>query len=54
MCEYFIPPKQAAYQQGRSTTENLHAVKLLAEKAILATDYHIHLLQLDMSKAFDL
>ncbi len=27
-----IPHKQAAYQQGRSTTENVHAVKLLGER----------------------
>ena len=48
-----IPLKQAAYQPGRSTTENVHAIKLLTEKAILSSDYHIHLLLLDMSKAFD-
>ena len=48
-----IPYKQAAYQPGRSTTEIVHAVKLLMEKAILANDYHIYLLLLDMSKAFD-
>ena len=48
-----IPYKQAAYQPGRSTTENVHAVKLLVEKAILAKDYQIYLLLLDMSKAFE-
>ena len=48
-----IPYKQAAYQPGRSTIEFVHAVKLLVEKAILAKDYHIYLLLLDMSKAFD-
>ena len=48
-----MPPKQAAYKPGRSTTENVHAINLLAEKAILSSDYHIYLLLLDMSKAFD-
>ena len=33
--------------------EQVHAVKLLAEKAIISNDYNIHLLLLDMSKAFD-
>ena len=48
-----IPLKQAAYQPGQSTTENVHAIKLLAEKAILSSDYHIYLLLRVMSKAFD-
>ena len=48
-----LPPKQAAYQPGRGTTEQVHAVKLLAEKAIISSDYNIYLLLLDMSKAFD-
>ena len=47
-----IPYKQAAYQPGRSTTENEHAIKLLVEKAI-QENYHIYLLLVDMSKAFD-
>ena len=48
-----LPLKQAAYQPGRGTTEQVHAVKLLVEKAIISSDYTIHLLLLDMSKAFD-
>ena len=48
-----LPTKQAAYQPGRGTTEQVHAVKLLAEKAIISNDFNIYLLLLDMSKAFD-
>ena len=49
----YIPISQAAYQAGRSTTEHVFAIKILAEKAITSSDYHLHLLMLDMSKAFD-
>ena len=48
-----IPSKQAAYQPGRGTTEQVHAIKLLTEKAITSNDYNIYLTLLDMSKAFD-
>lgn len=48
-----IPLEQAAYQPGRSTTEQVLAVKLLAEKAITSQNYEIYILLLDMSKAFD-
>ena len=48
-----IPYKQSANQQGRSNTENVHAIKLLIEKAIHENDYHLYLLLLAMSKAFD-
>ena len=48
-----IPPSQAAYRAGRSTTEHVFATKILAEKAITSQNYTIHLLMLDMSKAFD-
>ena len=48
-----LPKKQSAYQPGRGTTEQVHAVKLLVEKAIISSDYTINLLLLDMSKAFD-
>ena len=48
-----IPPDQAAYQPGRGTTEQVFAIKILAEKAIISQDYNIYLLLLDMSKAFD-
>ncbi len=48
-----VPETQAAYQQGRTTTEQLSNFKILAEKAITSEDYKIILLLLDMSKAFD-
>ena len=48
-----IPNTQAAYRKGRSTTEHVFATKLLAERASTSTSYVIHLLILDMSKAFD-
>ena len=48
-----VPETQAAYQQGRSTTEQVFSFKILAEKAITSEDYRIILLMLDMSKAFD-
>ena len=47
------PITQAAYKSGRSTTELIFAVKLLAEKAITSASYSITVLLLDMSKAFD-
>ena len=48
-----IPPSQAAYRKGRSTTEHVFAVKVLCEKAMSSRDYTIYLRLLDMSKAFD-
>ena len=48
-----IPPSQAAYRQGRSTTEHVFSTKILTEKAITSQNYTIYLLMLDMSKAFD-
>ncbi len=48
-----IPPSQVAYQSGRSTTEQVFAIKILAEKAITFENYDIFLLLLDMSKVFD-
>ena len=48
-----IPPSQAAYRRGRSTTEHVFATKILCEKASQSTDFCIYLLLLDMSKAFD-
>ncbi len=48
-----IPISQAAYQAGRSTTEHVFAVKILAEMATTTADHTFHLLMLDMSKAFD-
>ena len=48
-----IPKTQAAYQKGRSTTEQVLALKILIEKALTSIDYNVYLLLLDMSKAFD-
>ena len=48
-----IPITQAAYRAGRNTTEHVFTLKLLAEKAITSSEYEIHILLLDMSKAFD-
>ena len=48
-----IPVEQAAYQGGRSTTEQIFAIKMLAEKAIISSSYKVYILLLDMSKAFD-
>ena len=48
-----IPPSQAAYQSGRSTTEQVFTLKILAKKAITSENYDIFILMLDMSKAFD-
>ena len=51
--KYEIPVSQAAYQSGRSTTEQVFTIKIMAEKAITSENYNIFLLMLDMSKAFD-
>ena len=48
-----LPKTQAAYQQGRRTTEQVFCFKILAEEAITSEDYRIILLMQDMSKAFD-
>ena len=48
-----IPPSQIAYRAGRSTTEHVSAAKVLVEKAIISANYPIHLLILDVSKAFN-
>ena len=48
-----IPPSQASYQSGRSTTEQVFTLKILVEKAITSENYDIFILMLDMSKAFD-
>ena len=44
-----IPNTQAAFQQGRRTTEQVFSFKILAEKAISSEDYTITFLLLDMS-----
>ena len=48
-----IPKAQAAYQRGSGTTEQVLALKILIDKAITTNDYNLHILLLDMSKAFD-
>ena len=48
-----IPKDQAAYQKGRSTTEQVFALKTLVEKAITSQDYNIIITMIDMSAAFD-
>ena len=47
-----IPVTQAAYKQGRSTTEHTFAIKTLVEWAITSKNEKVLLLS-DMSKAFD-
>ena len=51
--KHLIPLSQAAYEAGRSTTEQVYAVKI-PEKVITSSDYEVHILMLDMSKAFDI
>ena len=48
-----IPPSQAAYRSGRSTTEHVFATKIMVEFTIASKDQTMFLLMLDMSKAFD-
>ena len=48
-----IPKTQAAYQEGRGTTEYVFICKVLAEKTRTSENYDIVILLLDMSKAFD-
>ena len=48
-----IPLSQAAYRNGRSTTEHVFAMKILCEKAMASSDYSINILLLDMTSAFD-
>ena len=48
-----IPPSQAAYRAGRSTTEHVFCTKILIEKSLSSQDHPVYLLLLDMSKAFD-
>ena len=48
-----IPKDQAAYQKGRSTTEQVFALKTLVEKAITSQNYNIIITMIDMSAAFD-
>ena len=48
-----IPKDQAAYQTGRSTTEQVFALKILAEKAITSQNFQIFVTMINMSAAFD-
>ena len=48
-----IPPSQAAYRSGSSTTENVFAIKLAVERTIATKDEAIHIRLFDMSKALD-
>ena len=48
-----IPIEQAAYRTGRSTTEHVLATKLVIERTLTSENEEVHLLLLDMSKAFD-
>ena len=47
------PISQAAYRKNRSTTEHVFAAKLAIERTITAKSESIHIVMLDMSKAFD-
>ncbi len=44
---------QAAYCEGRSTTELVFSGKVMAEKAVTSSSYETTILLLDMSKAFN-
>ena len=48
-----IPPSQAAYRKGRSTTEHVFSTKLIIERTITSKYENVYLLMHDMSKAFD-
>ena len=48
-----LPNSQAAYQQGRSMTEQIFTLKLLIEHTISSQNLYLWLLLMDMSKAFD-
>ena len=48
-----IPISQAAYRKNRSTTEHVFGTKLIIERTISSKNETVHLILLDMSKAFD-
>jgi hypothetical protein len=48
-----IPPSQAAYRKGRSTTEHVFSTKLVIERTLTSKNETVYLLMHDMSKAFD-
>ena len=39
-----LPKDQAAYQEGRGTTDQVFAIKILIEKAICSSDYELYLM----------
>ena len=47
-----IPIDQAAYQEGRSTTE-VFSINLLVEKSVTSSDHKVCIIRLDMTKAFE-
>ena len=48
-----MPPSQTAYRLNRSTTAHVFHSKLITERTITARNESVHLIMLDMSKAFD-
>ena len=48
-----IPPSQAAYRKGCSTTEHVFSTKLIIERTITSHSETIYLMLHDMSKAYD-
>ena len=48
-----IPNSQSAYRSGRSGTEHVFAAKITVERTLAEKDGEIHIIMLDMSKAFD-
>ena len=48
-----VPISQAAYTSGRSTTEHVFTIKMVAERTVNTENEEVHLILLDMSKAFD-
>lgn len=48
-----IPPSQAAYRKGRSTTEHVFAAKLVVDRTITSKSERVDIVMHDMSKAFD-
>ena len=48
-----IPPNQAAYRNGGSTTKHVFSTKLIVERTITSSSETVYLKYHDMSKAFD-
>ena len=47
-----IPKRQSAYQHGRVTSEQILAVKMLCEKALVTVDVPVYNKLNDFSKVF--